>query len=215
MVRILVLVSVPLAALVASCLFDHQTRPPRTAKRTTDIRSPFGFIGYLLFHQVAMPKPTTAGGKMTTLSQNTMLSFCAVRVRGLSSGAFGRIEMRSSSEESQFTMLPKRSRLPSWRDAMRLLEAQNEVPVTIRRPCVPPRFTAAPRVSGPFLPFLGSIAPPAGTPVTETLSSPVPNSFVALPPPAATSNDRVTGKALGTPRERGAVIGWDSYDVTR
>src|SRR3954464_5813711 len=45
MVRIFVVaVSVPLEALAASLRFDHQTSPPRTAKRTTAMRSPFGFI---------------------------------------------------------------------------------------------------------------------------------------------------------------------------
>src|SRR6476646_10505660 len=138
MVRILAPVSVPLAAFFASILFDHQMPPARTAKRATDISSPFGFIAYLLFHQVAMPKPTTASGKITTLSQNTALSFCAVKVSGRSSGAFGRIEIRSSSDDSQFTMFPKRSRLPSCREAIRLFDAQNEVPVTITRPGEPP-----------------------------------------------------------------------------
>src|SRR4051794_3750353 len=117
MVRIFVLVSVPLAAFLASVLFDHQIAPPRTAKRTTEMRSPFGFIAYLLFHHVAMPKPPTASGKIRTLSQNTIFSFCAVSVSGRSSGDLGRIEMRSSSDDSQFTILPKRSRFPSCRDA--------------------------------------------------------------------------------------------------
>src|SRR5688572_20303440 len=158
-VRILVEVSAFLLA-DASLLFDHQTTPPSTAKRTTAINSPFGFIVYLLFHQAAMPKPTTASGKITTLSQNTMLIFCAEILSGRSSGAFGRIEIRSSSEVSQFTMFRKRSRLPLKR--MKLLLAHIEPPTTTKRPGVVPLYVpAAASVSGPFLSVLGSrrIAP--------------------------------------------------------
>src|ERR1035437_483364 len=71
MERSLVLVSVDVLPDAACFLFDHQTRPPSTAKRTTATNSPFGFMGYLLFHQVPKPNPTTASGKITTLTQNT------------------------------------------------------------------------------------------------------------------------------------------------
>jgi len=99
--------------LAAACfLFDHQMRPPRTAKTATATISPVGFMGYLLFHQVAMPNPTTASGKITRLSQNSMFIFCAVILSGRSSGALGRMEIRSSSAVSQLIMLRNRSRLP-------------------------------------------------------------------------------------------------------
>src|SRR5258708_38851534 len=89
----------------ALSLLEHQVSPPRTAKRTTAIRSPFGFIRYLLFHQVARPKPTTPSGKITTLSQKTEFSLPGERLSGRSSGDFGRIEIRSSSAVSQLTVL--------------------------------------------------------------------------------------------------------------
>ena len=38
------------------------------------MRSPFGFIAYLRFHQALRPIPTTASGNITTLSQNSVLS---------------------------------------------------------------------------------------------------------------------------------------------
>src|ERR1041385_8982145 len=103
----------------ARFLFVHQGSPPSTAKRTTAIRSPFGFMRYLLFHQVARPKPTTPSGKITTLSQNTVLSFWGERLSGRSSGDLGRMEMRSSSAVSQLIMFRNMSRLPLKR--MKLL----------------------------------------------------------------------------------------------
>src|SRR5437867_4861243 len=111
MVSTLVVVSVDL--LAADCFrFDHQTAPDSTAKRTTATNSPFGFTGHLLFHQVTMPNATTPIGKITTLSQNSMLTFCGLMFSGRSSGALGRMEMRSSSAVSQLIMFRHRSRLP-------------------------------------------------------------------------------------------------------
>jgi hypothetical protein len=34
-----------------------------------------GFMGYLRLHHVPRPSPTTESGKITTLSQNSILSF--------------------------------------------------------------------------------------------------------------------------------------------
>src|ERR1700742_3866406 len=96
----------------------HQVIPPSTAKRTTAINSPFGFVGYLLFHQVASPIPTMPRGKSTMLSQKTRLSFWVVRVSGRSSVALGRMLIRSSSAVSQLTVFMNRSRLPSEREPM-------------------------------------------------------------------------------------------------
>src|SRR6516165_3027911 len=153
----LVVVSAFLVLSADACfLLDHQTRPPRTAKRTTARRSPCSFMGYLLFHQVAMPKPTTASGKITTLSQKTEFSFCAVRFSGRSSGDFGRMEMRSSSAESQLIMFRNRSRLPLKR--MKLLPSHCELPTTTKRPCGEAlKVPEAASSSGPFLSFLGSM----------------------------------------------------------
>src|ERR1035438_5452819 len=130
-----ILVEASGAGLTAACfLFDHQTNPPRPAKRTTAMRSPFGFMGYLRFHHVPRPKPTTASGKITTLSQNSMLSLCDVMLSGWSAAAFGRMEMRSSSELSQLTMLPNKSALARRRDPRRLFSAHAEGPSTTKRP---------------------------------------------------------------------------------
>src|ERR1035438_1612734 len=136
MVRSLVVVSAAAGFLAsASCfLLDQMYRPPNAAKRTTAINSPFGFMGYLRFHQVARPQPTTPSGKMTILSQNRVLSFWVVILNGWSSGALGRMEMRSSSEESQLMELTNRSRLPSWRVPANWLVAHSEVPTTTKRP---------------------------------------------------------------------------------
>src|SRR5580692_4677803 len=139
MVRILVSVVAGAALLAAaSFLFDHQIRPPSTAKRTTAISSPFGFMGYLLFHHAARPKPTTPSGKMRTLIQKMALSFWVLRVSGRSSASLGRMEIRSSSDASQLTMFEKRSRLANCREPVKLLVAQVDEPITTKRPCVVP-----------------------------------------------------------------------------
>src|ERR1700674_4111889 len=124
----------------AACfLLDHQVSPARTAKRTTALRSPLGFIwhsplplAYLLFHQAARPKPTTPSGKITTLSQKTVFSFCGDRFSGRSSGDLGRIEIKSSSAVSQLIIFRNMSRLPLKR--MKLLPTQSELPTTTKRP---------------------------------------------------------------------------------
>src|SRR5271157_1915291 len=154
--KILVVVSVDVLLAAACFLFDHQTKPPRTAKTATATNSPLGFMGYLLFHQALRPNPTTASGKITMLSQNTMFIFCAVIFSGRSSGALGRMEMRSSSAVSQLIMLRNRSRLPLNR--MKLLPTHMEQPTTTKRPGAGPLYVpAAARVRGPFLSFLGSM----------------------------------------------------------
>src|SRR5215831_17958532 len=115
---------------------------------------------------------------------------------GWFSGSFGRIEMRSSSEDSQLTMFVNRSRLPNRFDPARLFTAHCDVLVTINRLLVFPLDTvpAAAMVSGPFLPFLISIAPPAPMSLTATLLSVVPNSFSTVELPVDfTSRDRASG----------------------
>src|SRR5690242_13129360 len=111
MERIFVVVSVDLLA-EACFLFDHQVAPPRTARTPTAMISPFGFMAYLRFHQVPRPMPTTASGKNTTLNQNIMRCRLAFIFSGWLEGSFGRIEIRSSSADSQLIMLRNRSRLP-------------------------------------------------------------------------------------------------------
>ena len=79
-----------------------------------------------------MPKPTTASGKITTLSQNTRLILLAEMLSGRSSGDFGRIEISSSSAVSQLIIFRNRSRLPLNR--MSELPSQIELPTTTKRP---------------------------------------------------------------------------------
>src|SRR5437879_7273228 len=75
-----------------------------------------------------------------------------------SSCSFGRMEIRSSSDESQFMAFKARSRLPLKR--RNELAAHPELPMTTKRPCefcFPVLYVpAAPMVIGPFL-FFGSL----------------------------------------------------------
>src|SRR5580700_3091387 len=110
MVSSLLVVSVADLAGVLPCfLLENQMKPPTIAKTATAMRRPVGFMSYLLFHQVAIPIATTPNGKLTTLSQKTGFRPLALMLIGRSSGILGRMEIRSSSEASQFTMLASRS----------------------------------------------------------------------------------------------------------
>src|SRR5579872_5983518 len=131
MERILVVVSVDLLA-EACFLLDHHVRPPRTARTATAMISPFGFMSYLRFHQVPRPMPTTASGKNTTLSRNMVRALWAFTLSGWLEGSLGRIEIKSSSAESQFIMFRNRSRLPLNRISE--LPTQVELPTTTKRP---------------------------------------------------------------------------------
>ena len=53
-------------------------------------------------------------------------------------GVLGRMEIRSSSELSQLTMLSKRSQLASRREPMMLFSAHSDVPTTMKRPSAHP-----------------------------------------------------------------------------
>src|ERR1035441_9365130 len=101
MVNNLTEVSAGVLALSASFLLLHHVTPPRTAKRRSSMRSPFGFMNYLLFHQVARPNRTMASGKIKILSQDTILSVFDVRLSGRSSGDLGLMLIRSSSALSR------------------------------------------------------------------------------------------------------------------
>src|SRR5215467_8705858 len=114
-----------LATFAASFLFDHQIRPPSRASSAAAVASLVSFTAcllyrsspvlYLLFHHVATPKATTLSGKIQTLNQNSAGMRRPLISSGRSSGALGRIEISSSSEASQLTMLATRSRLSSGR----------------------------------------------------------------------------------------------------
>ena len=63
----------------------------------------------------------------------TTFIWARVIVTRRSSGAFGRIEIKSSSEESQFTVFNARSRLPlKFKNEF---AAHAELPMTTNRPC--------------------------------------------------------------------------------
>src|ERR1039458_95478 len=57
---ILGLASAGAFSFCACFLFEYQMAPPSAAKRTTATSSPFGFIGYLRFHQVARSEEHTS-----------------------------------------------------------------------------------------------------------------------------------------------------------
>src|SRR6266851_1999660 len=206
-----VVVSTGALSAVAAFLLDHQITPLSTSKRKLAVRRPLDFMGYLRLHHVINPNPITASGNPTTLSQNVAFSLPVVIFSGRSSGAFGRMEIKSSSEESQLTMFTIKSRLPSERDPVMLFCAAREVPTTTKRPCGEPlSVSATASVSGPFFPFVGSTAPRALIDVVATLASVVATSFESVALPADfVSSVRANGYAVGT-RVSGSVMGCDS-----
>src|SRR5712664_4163086 len=119
---------------LAAFLFDHQTAALSASKRRQAVKRPLDFMGYRRLHQVIRPNPMTASGNTTTLSQNVAFSLPLVILSGRSEGAFGRMEIRSSSDESQFTMLTIKSLFPSERDPTMPFCAASEVPRTTKRP---------------------------------------------------------------------------------
>src|SRR5713226_1973185 len=174
-------VSAGVLSAVAAFLLDHQITPLSASRRKLAASKPLDFIAYLRLHQVIKPNPITASGKTTTLSQNVAFNRRLVMFSGRSSGDFGRIEIKSSSEESQLTMLTIKSRLPSERDPAMLFCAACEVPTTTKRPCGELlKVPATASVSGPFFPFVGSTAPRALIEVVATLASVVATSLESV-----------------------------------
>ena len=112
------------------------------------INKPFIFIGiapafyavlvtgpetpYLLRHQTENPAITTASGNKNWLVMRTQFICAFVIVIRRSSGSFGRIEIKSSSEESQFIAFIARSLLPL--NVRNELATQEELPTTTKRP---------------------------------------------------------------------------------
>src|ERR1700722_4369243 len=109
------------------------------------------------------PAKITTNGITNWLVMRTTFICARVIVTRRSSGAFGRMEIKSSSEESQFIVFNAKSRLP--------LKFRNEfaahvaLPITTNRPCefsFPVLYEpAAAMVSGPFL-FFGSLGSMSG-----------------------------------------------------
>ena len=80
----------------------------------------------------------TPSGIMNWLTMRSSASWARVISSRLSTGSFGRIEIRSSSDDSQFTMFIARSRLSKLRDVSTPLSAHAEPPTTTNRPLPPP-----------------------------------------------------------------------------
>src|SRR6266446_8962271 len=148
------------------------------------------------FHQTISPAATTINGSPIIL-ENRIDDICRLeRFKRRSSGSLGRIEIRSSSELSQFIMFRNRSRFPLNRRI--LLAIQLELPTTTKRPSLAVAFTvpAAASGSGPFLSFFGSMRISAELRfVVAKLLSEVENSFSAEAPepPDFTSIVRANG----------------------
>src|SRR6202030_3226112 len=105
--------------------------------------------------------------------------------RRRSSGSFGRIEIRSSSEDIQFIMLRNRSRLPLNR--RKKFATQLDEPVTINRPAPlsPIYVPAAPNTNGPFWSLGPRLISAEVRLVVANAFSDVSNNFstIVFPPP--------------------------------
>src|SRR3990172_6657039 len=128
------------------------------------------------------------------------------------------MEMRSSSEESQFIAFIARSLLPL--KSMNELEAHVELPTTTNRPSlsgVPVlKVPAAPRGSGPFL-FLGSCGLNEGelrSSVARLLSDDVKSCSTAVLSIFLVCMDRASGKPVATPFKP-LTMGGKLYLLTR
>src|SRR5437868_208562 len=86
-------------APVDGCLLVHQTVPPRTIRIPSAVSNPVNFIPrYLRFHQTETPEKITISGRNMTLVRKRIRSAEPQTRSRRSSGSFGRIEMRSSSD---------------------------------------------------------------------------------------------------------------------
>src|SRR5690242_13927614 len=89
--------------------------------------------GYLLRHQTENPAITTASGNRNWLVMRTQFICALVIVIRRSSGSFGRMEIKSSSDDSQFIAFSARSRFPL--KLIKEFAAHCELPTTTNRPC--------------------------------------------------------------------------------
>src|ERR1700722_17934204 len=133
----------------------------------------------------------------------TQLSCAWVMVMRRSSCSLGRMEIRSSSDESQFMVFNARSRFPL--KFRKELAAQAELPKTTNRPCefsLPVLYVpAAASVSGPFL-FLGSLGSISGELSFDVarLESEELNSFCTVDLPSFLKlSERDSGKPVAVP----------------
>src|SRR5579859_2387988 len=91
-----------------------------------------GSQGYLLFHHTPTPAIRTIAGSRNWLVALTKLNCERVIVMRRSSRSLGRIEIKSSSEESQLMVFKARSLLPL--KFRKPLASQEELPTTTNRP---------------------------------------------------------------------------------
>src|ERR1051326_7320539 len=94
-------------------------------------------LHHLRFHQTDTPERMTARGSMMTLTRKNTFMAEPVTRSLRSSGSTGRMEIRSSSDVSQFMTLSTRSRLAMGAERMKL-DIQMELPTTTTRPAVAP-----------------------------------------------------------------------------
>ena len=87
---------------------------------------------YLLRHHTERPASKSAPGKRNWLLRRTQLNCAPVMLTLRSSGGFGRMEIKSSSEESQFIAFIARSLLPL--NERKEFATQEELPTTTKRP---------------------------------------------------------------------------------
>src|SRR5580704_4075635 len=120
-----------------------------------------------------------------------------------SSGSLGRMEMRSSSDESQLRAFKARSRFPL--KPRKPLAAHCELPTTTNRPCefslAPLYVPAAPMVMGPFLFFgsAGSIRSESNFDVERLLSELPNNRSTEVLSPLLVSSERDNGNPVAEP----------------
>src|SRR5215472_1236062 len=87
---------------------------------------------YLLRHQTERPASSSAPGRRNWLLSRTQLNCAPVMLTLRSSGGFGRMEIKSSSDESQFIASSARSLLPL--NEMNEFATHEEEPTTTKRP---------------------------------------------------------------------------------
>src|SRR6202521_5641626 len=115
----------------------------------------------------------------------------------------GRMEIRSSSDDSQFMALSAKSRLPL--KLMKEFAAQDALPITTNRPCefsLPVLYEPAAAIaSGPFLFFgsLGSMFGESSLLVAKLVSEDENNFSTVVFPALLMSSERDSGKPVAEP----------------
>src|SRR5262245_1560606 len=143
----------------------------------------------------------------------TQFIWALVSVMRRSSRSFGRMEIKSSSEASQFTAFKARSRLPL--KPMKEFAAQLELPTTTKRPCefsFPVLWVPAAAIAkGPLvlLGSVGSIAALLSFMVARLDSDELKRFVTVLLSLFLVSRDRASGKPVAR-RLMSLTMAWDS-----